>query len=190
MNPPLPVTGPTPQTSTFNWATGPGDAGNYTVTFIITDDDQESDTCTASISVVANDSPDCNIAPPGPFTVYDGDNVSFVVTGTDPDAGDVVTITATGVPGGASLSPPLPVSGPSPKSTTFSWTPSSAQVGMYTVSFTITDSHGYQALCDARITVNARPLSTTSNWGIFILIFLIVGTGVLIMLRRKKATAS
>jgi len=189
MTPSLPVTGPTPQSSTFNWATGPGDSGAYTVTFTVWDDEQEADTCVANITVYPNDPPECDINPPGPFNVYDGDNVTFVVTGTDPDAGDVVTITATGMPSGASMNPPLPASGPSPKSSTFSWTPSSAQTGTHTVHFTITDSHGFEALCDARITVSARPLSTLSQLGIFILIFLIVGSGILLTLRRKKATA-
>ncbi len=185
MAPPLPVSGPSPLASTFNWATGPGDAGIYTVTFTVTDAGQLTDTCTAQITVYPNDPPLCDINPPGPFTIYDGDNVTFVVTGSDPD-GDPVTITGSGIPSGATMTPDLPLTGPSPQSSSFDWTPSSAQVGVHTVNFTISDNHGFEALCDVQITVEARPIPILSQWGLLILILLIVGAGILIMMKRKK----
>lgn len=186
MAPPLPVSGPTPQSSTFNWATGAGDSGVYTVTFIVFDAGQLADTCTAEITVRPNNPPACDIDPPGSFNVYDGDLLSFVVTASDPDAGDQVTITSTDIPSGATMSPPLPASGYSPQSSTFEWTPSDAQVGSYTVNFTITDNHGFEGSCSVLIRVWRKQIPVLSQWGLIVLILLIVGAGILIMMKRKK----
>ncbi|MCC7265032.1 MAG: hypothetical protein IT369_21200, partial [Candidatus Latescibacteria bacterium] len=67
---------------------------------------------------------------PGAQTVDEGVALSFNVSATDPDAPpQTVTITATGLPSGATFN-----------GTTFSWTPSFAQSGSYTVNFTATDN--------------------------------------------------
>lgn len=78
--------------------------------------------------------------------------LSFTVTGLDPDPTDIVTVTATGVPAGATLTPALPVSG-NPVVTTFEWTPGNAAVGTTTVVFTVTDSTGLETSCAVTITV-------------------------------------
>src|SRR5690606_9016325 len=50
-------------------------------------------------------------APSPCFDVKPGDTVEFTVKAYDPDLGDVVFISAVGLPSGATLTPPLPTSG-------------------------------------------------------------------------------
>ena len=64
--------------------------------------------------------------------------ISFTVAASDPD-GDALTLTATGVPGGAGHMPALPVMGSSPVSSDFSWTPGSGDVGTHTIVYTVSD---------------------------------------------------
>jgi len=56
------------------------------------------------------------------ITAISGQRISFPIRATDADAGDVVTLRATGLPAGAVLTPGLPTSG-NPVEATFSWTP-------------------------------------------------------------------
>ena len=88
-----------------------------------------------------------NIAPafsaPSPtcgstLTATAGSPFSFTVNATDANSGDAINLTATGVPSGATFTPALPTSG-NPVSTTFNWTPTGADVGTYTVTFTAQD---------------------------------------------------
>jgi Putative Ig domain len=64
---------------------------------------------------------------------------SYTVSVLDVDPNDTVTLNASGVPAGATHAPGLPASG-NPVSTTFSWTPTNAQVGVYNIVYTATDS--------------------------------------------------
>ena len=64
---------------------------------------------------------------PGSRTVAINGQLSFPVTATDMD-GDTLTYSATGLPSGATFS-----------GQTFSWTPTSDQVGTYQVAFAVTD---------------------------------------------------
>jgi hypothetical protein len=72
----------------------------------------------------------------GPKSVSENSLLSFAASSSDPD-GDTVTITATGLPTGATLT-----------AGTLSWTPGFAQSGSYTVTFTATDN-GSPALTDS-----------------------------------------
>ena len=90
----------------------------------------------------ANPAPTCSISPPGPLTVGPGTPISFTVTGTD--AGDTLILNNSGLPVGATMTPPLPSSSASPVSSTFNWTP--AAVGTFVVQYSVTDSTGQQCL--------------------------------------------
>ncbi|MBI1319886.1 MAG: DUF5011 domain-containing protein [Candidatus Hydrogenedens sp.] len=59
--------------------------------------------------------------------------LEFTVTASDPNVGDVLTLSAEGVPGTASFDPDTGV---------FSWTPSLEEEGAYDVTFTVTDLFG------------------------------------------------
>lgn len=77
---------------------------------------------------------DVNRAPditnPGPQEVLEEDTLSFTVSATDPD-GDITTLTATNLPNGALFNT---------STGAFSWTPTLADSGVYTVTITATDT--------------------------------------------------
>jgi cysteine-rich repeat protein len=98
-----------------------------------------------------NDPPTCNTSTPSP--VFANTPLSFPVSATDPDAGDTITLNAAGLPLGATMTPALPATTPSPVSSTFAWTPTRSQAGDYVVTFSATDSQSQQALCGVPIRV-------------------------------------
>jgi hypothetical protein len=71
---------------------------------------------------------------------------------SDPDPTDVVTLTSTALPAGATLTPPLPITG-NPACTTFNWTPASNQVGTTTVTFNAIDTHLRTSSCTLTIVI-------------------------------------
>ncbi len=77
--------------------------------------------------------------------------ISFTVAASDPDAGDIVTLSATGVPPGATHTPPLPATG-NPVSSTFDWTPSNADVGQHVITYTAFDGE-LSATCQVTLIV-------------------------------------
>jgi hypothetical protein len=66
--------------------------------------------------------------------------------------GQNVTLTVTGLPPGATMNPPLPLTG-QPATSQFSWTPSGGQVGTFDVTFTTTDQLGNTVSCSTTITI-------------------------------------
>lgn len=98
--------------------------------------------------------PTCTINPSTPLMATPGAAVSFVVTGTDPDAGDMVTLNTGGLPTGATMTPGLPLTGASGIASTFNWQPTAAQIGTFVVVFSATDNSGQQSLCSTRIAVS------------------------------------
>ena len=82
-----------------------------------------------------------------------GSAVNLTVQASDPDVGDTITLTAAGVPPGATFNPALPTSG-NPVQTVFSWTPSAT--GSTIVTFAATDSAGNQALCSVTLNISGN----------------------------------
>ena len=81
------------------------------------------------------------------LTVHTGEMLSFTVAASDPDACDSVTLSVTGTPPGALHTPGLPLTNATP-STTFTWTPTYADLGTHVLTYTITDG-----LCSTNCTV-------------------------------------
>jgi hypothetical protein len=94
--------------------------------------------------------PDCVTDAPAMGTV--GVPIAFHVTGRDGDPTDLVRLTVTGLPGGATLDPPLPALG-NPVATECRWTPTLAQVGVHAIVFTATDRGGLTTRCAVRIEI-------------------------------------
>lgn len=91
----------------------------------------------------------CDVSPMASVGV----TISFQVCAHGGGAGDPVTLTnPSGLPAGATLSPPLPLTDDS-VCTTFMWTPTSGQVGAPVLIFIATDHHGCTAECKMRILV-------------------------------------
>jgi hypothetical protein len=137
------------QTQTFTWTPAYGQAGNYTVSFSVVDNGspQLSDSKTVAISVAHVNRPP-TLSVPGPQSVNETHTLTFSVSATDPDSGDTLTCSASGLPSGASFNP---------ATRTFSWTPAYGQAGSYTVSFSVVDN-GTPQLSDSKtvsITVGA-----------------------------------
>ena len=100
--------------------------------------------------------PECAVVPEGPFSVTVGSPVSFLVSGFDAVTTETVTLSATGLPAGAVLNPPLPANG-NPIDVTFDWTPAADQVGEHTVVFVASDASGLETACPVTIQVEALP---------------------------------
>jgi hypothetical protein len=86
------------------------------------------------------------VTAPDTRTVNEGDALSFNVSASDVN-GDHVTLSATGVPSGATFNDNGDNTG------TFSWTPGSTQSGTYVVTFAGDDGHGGTATDATTITV-------------------------------------
>ncbi|HLG34847.1 MAG TPA: T9SS type A sorting domain-containing protein [Bacteroidia bacterium] len=146
---PLPATG-NPVSTTFDWTPGIGDVGQHFPDFSFIDLCGANDHRTYQINVA--DPCDVNteahfIAPSPPslflFTATPGVPMSFTVNVSDDDVGDILTLDATGIPAGATLSTPLPATG-NPVSTTFNWTPGAGDVGFHYPDFSFIDLCGAQ----------------------------------------------
>lgn len=119
-----------PAAGTFTWETGFEDAGSYIVTFRVTDDGTppRSDAKEAAITVGNVNRPPV-LDTIGDRAVAEGNLLEFVITARDPDD-DNLTFSAADLPAGAEFDP---------ERQTFSWRPGAAQLGTYTVLFSVTD---------------------------------------------------
>ena len=83
--------------------------------------------------------------------------LQFIVAAQDPDTEQTVTLNHGGLPPGATFPIPVPAN---PGQSTFSWTPTDADVGPHIVTFTATDSLGLGSTpCSVVIIVIAVPLA-------------------------------
>ncbi|MES2352787.1 MAG: hypothetical protein V4568_00055 [Pseudomonadota bacterium] len=82
---------------------------------------------------------------------------SFEVVGSHAPTSSWVSLDATGVPTGATLTPPLPVRG-NPVSTRFSWAPPRTQVGRFDVTFTVSDEGATTKDCKIHFDLGPRVL--------------------------------
>ncbi len=102
-------------------------------------------------------------ATPAAGTVYNivaGQNISFNIRASDIDGGDLVHLNAAGLSTyitTANFSPALPATA-NPAQTTFSWTPSAAQVGTQNIlNFVASDNAGVQTTSSVTINVVNEP---------------------------------
>lgn len=102
-------------------------------------------------------SPDCGTVRP----INNGGTVQFTVQATDPDPGIGITLAASGVPAGATMSPALPLRDSPPVTSTFTWTPTVDQGGLAAIAFTATDEFGAAATCT--VTIDVRILMMTGR---------------------------
>ncbi|RIJ42710.1 Ig-like domain-containing protein [Pontibacter oryzae] len=90
------------------------------------------------------------------YKVAPGQQVQFNIKATDSDAGDVVTLQATGVPAGATINPAFPTLG-NPVQASFSWTPTANNKGTNVINFVAQDSKGVQSTSSVVIQVSLAP---------------------------------
>lgn len=143
-----------PSTRTFAWTPNYGQAGNYpNVEFTVMDNGTPMMLAFEDITITVghvNRAP--VIAPIGPKQVLEHNNLTFTVSASDPD-GNAVTLSATGMPTGATFNPTTGV---------FSWTPGYPTAGVYTPTFVATDNGTPVASSseDVVITVGSNPTPT------------------------------
>ncbi len=117
-----------PNTRTFNWTPTSNQAGTHQVTFSVTDgQDTDSETITITVTSQQNRAP--VLAGIGNKNVAADSSLNFTISATDPD-GDTLSYSANGIPSGADFNS---------STRTFSWTPSSNQIGTHDVTFNVSD---------------------------------------------------
>ena len=138
-------------TLNFSWTPSVGQAGAYTVVFHGADGHGGiTDAATAITVNAAGGNTPPTLTAPSTRTVTETNLLTFTVTASDVN-GDHVTLSATGVPSGATAVDQ------GNNTLIFSWTPDNTQAGTYTVTFHGDDGHGG--------TVNATTTITVQNVG-------------------------
>ena len=92
-----------------------------------------------------------NTAGPKVFTTVHNTPFSFTVQGTNPEDRPVM-LTSSSLPIGATMSPSLPTTAID-ATTTFTWTPTPAQIGTYVMNFAALDGDGRQSSQSVALTV-------------------------------------
>ena len=118
------------QTSgTFRWTPTLADQGDYSFTFTASNAMSGAAITAVTVSLAADQNP--IVVAPATATVKANALLTFGVTATDPDGNAINSLTAAPLPAGATFTP-----SPGNTAGTFRWTPTSAQQGSYSVSFT------------------------------------------------------
>ena len=131
---------------TFSWTPTYSQAGNYTVTFSAGDGEHQA---SQSVSLkVTNVNRKPHLTGVGTKSVVAGTPLALELSATDAD-GDALTYSATPMPAGAGVS-----------GDTLSWTPSAGQVGMYDMTFAVSDGQD-QDTATGTIVVTANGSDTT-----------------------------
>jgi len=122
---------------TLTWTPGFTQSGSYTVTF--TAANAKSSWAATAITVTNVDRPPALTAP-GTVTVTAGNPLTVTVTASDPDGDGIGSLTATGLPAGATFTP-----APDNASGILSWTPGQVDEGSHTVTFTASNALSEEA---------------------------------------------
>lgn len=155
-SPPLPEND-NPPGGAFIWTPTAADVGSHIIDFAVTDICGTEVTCSFTINVVnacanapafISQFPACGST----ISATAGVPLSYTLNAYELDSGDVVTLSASGLPSGASMSPAFPTSG-NPASSNFSWTPGPGDAGLHTVTFQATDGCQNKTFCTHTIDV-------------------------------------
>ena len=135
-------------TGSFRWIPSYSQAGAYTLTFSVTPAGSAKQSVSNTVTVTNVNRPP-KLANLTNVAGKSGQAISFTVSATDPDSGDVLTYAAVDLPAGASFN--TAVNPPA-----FSWTP--AADTSLDVSFTVTDAAGASDRRPVHIAVGTQNL--------------------------------
>ena len=134
--------GVNPTTGLLEWSPGVADIGSHPVTARVIDSGGLMDEESFMVEVVqpltsspSNRPPKLSV--PANAEIVFGNALALNASATDPDAGDTLTFSLIGAPGGMSINP---------TSGAISWTPAEAQVGAHDVTVKVADNLGAVAL--------------------------------------------
>ncbi|MBF0532952.1 MAG: tandem-95 repeat protein [Candidatus Omnitrophica bacterium] len=133
-----------PSTRTFDWTPNYTQAGDYTMTFTVSDG-----TVTASEVVpihIANVNQTPLLSAITPQTAQEGAKFTYALQASDPD-GDTLTYSLSGFPAGSDAAVDL-------STKILSWTPLAGQAGVYPVTVTVKDPSNASAAQTFNITVS------------------------------------
>ncbi len=118
----------------------PTSTTSYTLTAYNASTTQPSQSVTVTVGTVAgNNIPTIAAVVGSPFTVNQGESVSFSVTASDVDASDIITLSATSLPANAVFNQ---VVGSGSVTGNFSFTPDFTQSGTFSAVFSAVDNRG------------------------------------------------
>jgi len=147
-------------TGRLRWTPGFADAGVYTVTVTAEDTTNATATQTFTITVVnLNRKPTASTT--GNQQVVEGQTVNLTVTASDPD-GDAITMTAAGLPTGATFTDKGNGAG------AFTWTTQAGDVGEYVITVTIKDALNASVTQVLIVKVATNPDGTTAAQKLFL----------------------
>lgn len=126
-------------------ATGPGP-------LIVQFNQSASATVTVCYYYDPNSPPHFHNCPIVPLMASVGVQLTFDLYAED-HKGEVVVLSAEGLPPGAVTFPPLPFTQAKAVYTTVRWTPTNAQVGTHFINFRVRDPHGRTEVCTVAVTV-------------------------------------
>jgi len=116
---------------TFRWTPQAGDAGNYEVSFSVTDDGTPAESAIEKVTITIGDVNRPPVMDPvGNRYIVEGGTLIINLTATDPEA-DALFFQCDEMPDGASFDPDSQV---------FSWTSVNGDAGTYPLTFTVTDA--------------------------------------------------
>ena len=145
----------------FNWTPTNNQAGTYNVTFRVRENGGNGQASTQNISIVVNANSAPNLINPGNRTVVASNNLSFAVTATDADGPGPLVLDI------SSSTPALPAgvfTDLGGGNGIFNWTPNSAQVGTYNVTFRARENNGAGQVSTQNVTItvaaNTPPVLT------------------------------
>jgi hypothetical protein len=135
-------------TGVFDWTPTSTQAGNYNVSFSVTDGQDLTSISTSIMVNKVNLPPTLSLVPAGPYLINEGQKLTFTLQGSDPNSGDVLTYSITSpatLPAGVQLT-----------GNQFTWTPNYNQGSTtpYNFTFKVTDQGGLSASQSTSIYVN------------------------------------
>lgn len=159
MSPALPVSG-NPVQSTFSWTPTINNLGTSVISFVA--EDLAGVQSTSSVTIQVSTRPVFDVPPTAAnnsvLHVTPGTAISQTIQASNAGAGSLVRLVGvTGLPAAATYSPALPTPAANPTSTQLSWTPTVADWGPHTATFTAANNYNDQSTHQLQYIVNSAP---------------------------------
>ena len=158
MSPGFPTSG-NPVNATFSWTPTQSSIGGHVINF--TAEDGFGVQTNTTVNILVTGDPEFDV-PPTPAAgstacILPGSTYSTLIQAHSPNPSVNVQLTAASIPSGATLSPAIPTPAGNTTATTLNWTPSLADWGTHSLSFTATDVYFHSTIHTYDLVVNTPP---------------------------------